>query len=498
MLFRSYSFRLPRIFAATVVIAGLAGLAATGIWIWREPGRSELLNYETAAVDRGDIRVVVSATGTLAAISTVEVGSRISGQLISVEVDFNDRVKAGQPIAYIDSAPLRTKLTQAEANLTGAHAAVVEASAAMTNADADYVRKRDLVKSQLISRSDSDLALAARDQTRARHMSSLAAVRQAEASVENARLDMDYSVIRSPVDGIVLERAVEAGQTVTASFQTPRLFQIVEDLVKMQIELSIDESDIGQIRPGQPVSFVVDSYPDRRFEGKVGQIRLVAKTVQNVVTYSVIVDLENRNGLLMPGMTASAEIDVGRRTDVVRIPNMALRFAPPEASAVSSPADGLRLDIDDGLNELLDSLNLKPEQRAAFESNRKSLRNSTSAPVALPPELAGKAGSGRGMSTFTVEPSTSVEKIKTMIAERILQNYEPFRKTLDSVQRERFDSEFIELFQVRTGRVWTLADGKLANKNLRLGLSDETHTEVLEDSLSAGTKVVVGMNESAE
>ena len=216
------------------------------------------------------------------------------------------------------------------------------------------------------------------------------------------------------------------------------------------------------------------------------------------MTYSVIVDLENRNGVLMPGMTASAEIDVGRRTDVVRIPNMALRFAPPEASAVSSPADGLRLDIDDGLNELLDSLNLKPEQRAAFESNRKSLRNSTSAPVALPPELAGKAGSGRGMSTFTVEPSTSVEKIKTMIAERILQNYEPFRKTLDSVQRERFDSEFIELFQVRTGRVWTLADGKLANKNLRLGLSDETHTEVLEDSLSAGTKVVVGMNESAE
>ncbi len=495
MPFHSFSTKFPHLF---IIIFTLAGITAAGIWLWRAPNQSESLHYETEAVDRGDIRLVVSATGSLAAISTIEVGSRISGQLLSVEVDFNDRVKAGQPIAYIDSAPLRTKLSQAEANLTGARAAVVEASAAMINADADYARKRDLVKSQLISRSEADLALAARDQARARHMSSLASIRQAEASVESARLDLDYSVIRSPVDGIVLERAVEAGQTVTASFQTPRLFQIVEDLVKMQIELSVDESDIGQIRPGQAVSFIVDSYPDRRFEGLVGQVRLVPKTVQNVVTYAVIVDLENRNGLLMPGMTASAEIDVGLRTDVLRIPNMALRFTPPGVPAVSSAADGLRLNIDEGLNALLDRLNLKPEQRAIFENNRRSLRNAPSAPVALPPELASKAGTGSGMATFTVGSSTSVEKIKAMIAERMLQDYEPFRKTLDSNQREQFEREFMELFQVRTGRIWTFTDSKLESKNLRLGLSDGTHTEVFEGQLNAGLKIVTGIDESTE
>jgi HlyD family secretion protein len=495
MRFQPFAAIVPRLLLVVVLIGGLA---AAGVWLWGRQEQSGAPRYDTAQVDRGDIKVVVSATGSLAALATVEVGSRISGQLLSVEVDFNDRVKAGQVIARIDPAPLRTRYSQADANLASARAAVIEAAAAMANAEADYKRKRDLLVSQLISRSDVDSALAARDQTRARHASSIAAVRQAVAALESARLDLEYAVIRSPVNGIVLERAVEAGQTVTASFQTPRLFQIVEDLAKMQIELSIDESDIGQIRPGQAVSFVVDSYPDRRFEGKVGQIRLVAKTVQNVVTYSVIVDVDNRNGLLMPGMTASAEIDVGRRSDVVRIPNMALRFAPPGEPVMSSSVDGLRIDIEDGLNALLDRLELSSEQRAAFETNRKALRNRSGAPVALPPELAGKSAGGRGMVSFTVDASTSPEKIKAMIAERMLQDYEPFRKTLEGEQRERFDREFAELFQVRNGRVWVLADGRLSSKNLRLGLSDGTHTEVLEGGIEPNTRIVVGMDESAE
>jgi HlyD family secretion protein len=495
MRFNSFAVAVPRSVFAIVLIGGLL---LAGAWLWREHGKIEAPRYDTAEVDRGDIKVVVSATGTLVALATVEVGSRISGQLLSVEVDFNDRVKAGQVIARIDPAPLRTRYSQADANLSSARAAVIEAAAGMANAEADYIRKRDLLKSQLVSRSDADLALAARDQTRARHASSLAAVRQAQASLESARLDLEYAVIRSPVDGIVLERAVEAGQTVTASFQTPRLFQIVEDLANMQIELSIDESDIGQIRPTQAVSFVVDSYPDRRFEGKVGQIRLVAKTVQNVVTYSVIVDVDNRNGLLMPGMTASAEIDVGRRTDVVRIPNMSLRFVPPGESMVSSSMDGLRIDIEDGLDALLDRLGLSSEQRVAFESNRKALRNRSGTPVALPPELAGKSTGGRGMVSFSVDASTSPEKVKAMIAERMLQDYEPFRKTLEGDQRARFDREFAELFQVRNGRVWRLVDGKLTSTNLRLGLSDGTYTEVLEGGIDTGTKIVVGMDESTE
>lgn len=487
--------------AARLLLALLAVccLVAAGFWLWRDGDRIEAPQYETATVDRGDIRVVVSATGTLAAISTVEVGSRISGQLLSVDVDFNDRVKAGQVIAQIDPAPLRTRLSQAEANLASARAAVTEAASAMANAEADYNRKRDLVAAQLISRSEAEFALTARDQARARHTSALASVRQAEASVESARLDLEYTVIRAPVDGVVLERAVEAGQTVAANFQTPRLFQIVEDLAKMQLELSVDESDIGQIRAGQPVSFVVDSYPDRRFEGRVSQIRLVAKTIQNVVTYAVIADVDNRNGLLMPGMTASAEIDVGRRANALRVPNMALRFAPPgQTELPSSSADGLRIDIEDGLNALLDSLDLSPAQRAAFDNNRKALRSRGGAPVALPPEIAGKSGGGTGMVSFTVSASTPPEKIKAMIAERMLQDYTPFRETLPEDLRQRFDREFAELFQARNGRVWMLADGELKHRNIRLGLSDGTHTEVLDDAIDAGAQVVVGMTEIEE
>lgn len=320
---RRRSSRLPLVIAAVA----LALLAAW--WFTGRDGETAGA-YRTAPVERGDVRVVISATGTLRATTTVDVGSQVSGQVLEVLVDFNDEVSRGQAIARLDPAPFQTRLEQAEADLASARASVNEARAAVTNAEADYVRKRDLVERQLIARSEADLALAIRDQARARVVSAEASVRQRQAAVGNARLDVDYTVIRSPVDGVVLLRDIEPGQTVAASFQTPVLFQIAQDLAQMQIDLSVDEADVGQIREGLPVSFTVDTFPDRQFSGEVRQVRLAATATSSVVTYPVVVQVQNADLSLLPGMTASAEIVVDGREGVLKVPNAALRYTPPD------------------------------------------------------------------------------------------------------------------------------------------------------------------------
>ncbi|GAB2671288.1 efflux RND transporter periplasmic adaptor subunit [Arenimonas aestuarii] len=322
-----------RLYAVTAGVA-LALLAA-----WWFTGRNDDAAgaYRTAPVERGDVRVVISATGTLRATTTVDVGSQVSGQVLEVLADYNDEVTRGQAIARLDPAPFQTRLEQAEADLASARASVNEARAGVTNAEADYNRKRELVERQLIARSEADLARAARDQARARVVSAEASVRQRQAAVGNARLDVDYTVIRSPVDGVVLLRDIEPGQTVAASFQTPVLFQIAQDLAQMQIDLSVDEADVGQIREGLPVSFTVDAYPDRQFSGEVRQVRLAATATSNVITYPVVVQVQNADLSLLPGMTANAEIVVNRREGVLHVPNAALRYTPPGA-ATARPA----------------------------------------------------------------------------------------------------------------------------------------------------------------
>lgn len=311
-------------FAVAIVMA----VALGSWWLTRSEPQGA---YRTALVDRGTVQVAIAATGTLRAISTVEIGSQISGQVISVEVDFNDPVTRGQAIAHLDPAPIRTRVTQAQADLASARASLSEAQATLVNAQADYDRKRDLSGRQLIARAEFDLAVAARDQARARVGSARAVVDQRQAAVGAVELDLDYTVIRSPVDGVVLLRDVEPGQTVAASLQTPLLFEIAEDLSQMQIELTVDESDVGQILRGQAVEFTVDAFPGRRFAGEVRQVRLAATELNNVITYPVVVTVDNDDLRLLPGMTANAEIIVDRRDDVLRVPNAALRFRPADA-----------------------------------------------------------------------------------------------------------------------------------------------------------------------
>ena len=353
----------PRPIRRFLIIAAVLGLAVLAWWAWSARAPEAGGGFRTGAVDRGDVRVVISATGTLRATTTVDVGSQVSGQMDEVLVDFNDRVEKDQAIAKLDPAPFQSRVKQTEADLASARASVNEAQATLRNAEADYARKSDLAARQLIARNELDLALAARDQARARVVSARAGVQQRQAAVDNALLDVAYTIIRSPVDGVILLRAVEPGQTVAASFQTPVLFQIAEDLGQMQIDLSIDEADVGQIKEGLPVSFTVDAFPDRQFQGEVKQVRLSATSTANVISYPVVVQVDNRDLSLLPGMTASAEIVVSRREGVLRVPNAALRYTPPDADAAAAPAAS-RGGFGGELPRVADALQLDATQRA--------------------------------------------------------------------------------------------------------------------------------------
>src|SRR5690606_7011208 len=266
--------------AGGVLVLALLGGAA---WYWGGASRDAEAAWRTAPVERGNIRVAISSTGTLSATSTVTVGSQISGQVLEVLVDYNDRVTEGQVLARIDPKTYEAQIAQGNAQVASAQASLRQAQAALANAEADYQRKAALVERQLIARSDVDLAKAALDQARAQVASAQAQIRQQAASTETTRVNLERTVIRSPVNGVVLTRSIEPGQTVAASLQAPELFTIAEDLSKMKIELSVDEADIGQVKPGQRVSFTVDAFPDRQFRGEVQQVRLAAATNNNVV-----------------------------------------------------------------------------------------------------------------------------------------------------------------------------------------------------------------------
>ncbi len=322
------------------IVAGLVvlSLLGAGVWFWRQhKAAGEEAAFRTAPVERGGIRVAISSTGTLSAISTVTVGSQISGQVLEVLADFNDEVRQGQVLARIDPKTYETQIAQGNAQVANARASLNQAIATQRNAQLDYNRKAELVQRQLVARSDVDLARAALDQADAQVASARAQIQQQTAATQTTRVNLDRTVIRSPVNGVVLTRSIEPGQTVAASLQAPELFTIAEDLSQMKIELAVDEADIGQVRPGQGVSFTVDAFPDRQFRGEVQQVRLSATTTNNVVTYPVVVNVDNADGTLLPGLTVNAEIEVSRRDDVLKVSNAALRFKPASAA----PAGGI-------------------------------------------------------------------------------------------------------------------------------------------------------------
>lgn len=488
-------------FAPIVFLAVLALLGA-GVWYWLGANSTATASYRTAKVERGDLRVAISATGALKALSTVDIGSQVSGQILEVLVDFNDSVVRDQVLARLDPANFEARLTQTRAALASARASLQEAQAALKNAEADYTRKQELAARQLVSRSDVDLAVASREQAIARVASARAQIQQAEANVANAELDLTYTVIRSPVDGVVLSRTAEPGQTVAASFQSPVLFQIAEDLSQMQIELSVDESDVGQIRAGQPVKFSVDAFAGRDFQGEVRQVRLSAVNTQNVITYPVIIAVANPDFALLPGMTANASIEVSERRGVLRVPNAALRFKPADAPAENPMA---RLfgggNIGEELSRIVGTLELNASQQAAFDTDAAAARERAERMrQQVQQRMAqGGAGGGGGGGPMIVMGggAPSQMQIAAGMAARIKEGYAGFLASLDDSQLQRFDSALSELLNARSVTLYVLRDGKATPVQARAGLSDASHTEVVGSALAENDQVITGSESGA-
>jgi HlyD family secretion protein len=325
-----------RAVAVALVLLAVAGWLGRTFFDRSEPAP----RYRTEKVGRGDLVASVTATGTVNPVKTVQVGTYVSGPIQAIDVDFNSPVKQGQRVAKIDPRPFELRVQQAEAELANARAALAKARADLEYKSANLARNRKLRAQGIVAADAVDVLASGVDQARADVALQEAQTQQAEAKLEEARVNLGYTDIVSPVDGVVVSRAVDVGQTVAASFQTPTLFVIAEDLTKMQVNANVSEADIGDVRENQAATFSVDAYPERSFTGTVSQVRNSPLNVQNVITYDVVIDADNADLALRPGMTANVEIVTGRREDVLRVPTAALRFRPPanEGDAVAAPS----------------------------------------------------------------------------------------------------------------------------------------------------------------
>ncbi|HEU4692565.1 MAG TPA: efflux RND transporter periplasmic adaptor subunit, partial [Vicinamibacterales bacterium] len=310
---------------ATGVIA-IAVVATT--FYYRRDVAAEAPRFTTAKVSRGDVVATVEATGTLEAVTTVQVGSQVSGTISALNADFNSRVRKGQVVAQLDSSLFQTQVDQARATVARLQAEVDRARVQATDADLKLKRAHELWDKQLIPRTDLETAESTARSADAGVKGAEAQVVQAQASLNQAQVNLSHTIIRAPIDGVVIARNVDVGQTVASSLQAPTLFIIARDLAEMRVNASVDESDIGEIQPDQPVTFRVDAYPGETFSGTVSQVRLQPVVQQNVVSYVTVIDVPNPGLKLKPGMTASVTIETGRADGVLKVPTAALRFTP--------------------------------------------------------------------------------------------------------------------------------------------------------------------------
>ena len=316
-----------------VIVVGLgAGLA------WRLVDKPAPPKYVTTPAAKGDVARTVVTTGSVNPVVTVQVGSYVSGPIKALYCDFNTKVKAGQLCAKIDPRTYEVALAQAKANLATARAQLAKDQASLAYAKLNYERDQGLVARGIVSQETVDADKSAYAQAAAQVKLDQATIAQRQAALEGAQVNLDYTDIVSPVDGIVVSRNVDVGQTVAASFQTPTLFLIAKDLTKMQVDTNVSESDIGQVKVGDRAAFTVEAYPKKAFEGRVREVRQAPITVQNVVTYDAVISVENPERLLLPGMTANAKIVTQERKDVLRVPQQALRFEPQGLLAAARTA----------------------------------------------------------------------------------------------------------------------------------------------------------------
>ena len=374
----------------TIVII-LIAIGAGGAVFYAKRGDKEP-TVTTLKTSRGPIVDAVGATGTLQAVTTVTVGTQVSGIVEELYADFNSIVKKGQVVARLDPSILNTQVETAKANLTNAQANLERQKVAVEDAQSKLARAKELTARQLITKVDLENAEVTVKQADAQLKSTQSQIVQAEAAVNKAKVDLDHTVITAPIDGIVIKRSVDKGQTVAASMQAPELFIIAADLTKMQVNANIDESDVGRMRPGQAVTFRVDAYPTETFHGTVHQVRLNPLTVQNVVTYSTVIDVPNPELKLKPGMTANVNIEIARRDNVLRVPNAALRFRPTK-------------DIFDALNQPM-----PPELERGLGRGNRGGQNGQNGPPAAGTSQAPPAGASTTPSGSTPPAPSAAQR----------------------------------------------------------------------------------------
>jgi HlyD family secretion protein len=486
---------------AFFLVIGLITLIAASFAAYRHYAiNGEQAKYKLAKIEQGPLTAAVAAAGTLNPVSAVQVGSQISGQLKEILVDFNSPVKAGQLIARIDPETYQYKLRQAEADLEATRSSVgvqraqqLQAQVNLAEAQRDFERKSMLVEKKFISAADRDKAKTTFDAAgaqlqlaEAQVKNSESVVRQREAQVAQARIDLARTEIRSPVDGVVVKRSVEPGQTVAASLQAPELFIIARNLSDMQVETSIDEADVGRLRIGQKATFTVDAFPNRGFHGEVRQVRKAATVVSNVVTYTVIVSAANPDLSLLPGMTANVRIATAQKDSVLKVVNAALRFKPANASAdPAKPATpggggaagpGGQGGAGQMKERLVKELALDTDQQARLDGIFAAMRE--------------KFASARELA--------DAERAKAMERNRAEQR-ERISAILKPEQKKRYEEIAAEIQPGRagggggSGRIWIVGpDGEPKAISVRLGITDGTATEIVADDLKEGTEVIVG------
>jgi len=474
---------------AVAILAVAAAAAAYHFWSTRDDTQAP--TYRFAKVERGPLTATVAASGTLNPVTSVQVGTQVSGQIKELFVDFNSPVKSGQLIARIDPETFQYRVRQNEADVDAARAAAGRAQVSLANAQRDLARTRELVQREFVSPADLDRAQAQFDLAKAELNSAQAVVAQRSAQLASARVDLGRTEIRAPVDGVVIKRSVDVGQTVAASLQAPELFIIARDLRDMQVETSIDEADVGRIRVGQRATFTVDAFPGRTFSGEVRQVRKSALTVQNVVTYTVLVSAANADGQLMPGMTANVRIVTDTRESTLKIANAALRFRPPgesvagdakapaeKASPAGGPGQGGGGQLQQLRERLVAELKLDEAQQARVQSIFEQMRGRFMALRELPEDARAKAS-----ATIRAEMRSAIEEI------------------LKPEQKPRYAEIMAELAsrggQSGRGRIWVLADGKPKAIDVRTGLTDGTATEVSGAGIDEGLEVITGIQGAA-
>jgi HlyD family secretion protein len=343
-----------------LIVAVLAIAIVTSAVVWKGTKKSNSMQYQTREVQRGDLTVTVTATGALEPTNQVDVGSELSGIIKTVEVDYNDRVKVGQILARLDTDKLKAKVLQSNAALESARAKVLEAQATVKESEDQLARLKqvwELSNNMVPSQQDLDAAQAALHRAKATEATAKAQVSQAQATLEADETDLAKTVIHSPINGIVLTRNVEPGQTVAASFQAPVLFTLAEDLTQMELHVDVDEADVGQVTKGQEAVFTVDAHPGRSFPAQITQVRYGSQTVNGVVTYKTVLNVDNSDLSLRPGMTATADITVNKVENAILVPNAALRFIPP-VKEKEAPSNGSSL-----LNKLLPRRHRPPSKQ---------------------------------------------------------------------------------------------------------------------------------------